>query len=260
MMPRIPRTFRLLLAGPILIGLAAFSAWSEVFECKDARGNNLYQDSPCPLKPSQRTTVPARTPDSHPNDPQKEAVRMFLLRKMACDLALPGFREESAALFKRWRNARRREVAQVESSVEYRRTLSKTKAMAAQADGRGAQEDKAIRCDDALLAEMEEQVRAVDSRFSSPDRTWQTFLRALEGANRDLAVSCLTSSALSEHEPFLRTQPREKLWKISSEFTVLEFKDDFGPFKIAVAPTPGGGERRIYFERIADGEWKIAKL
>jgi len=250
----------LLLAGPILIGLAAFSAWPEVFECKDAGGNSLYQDSPCPLEPSQRPTTPVRTRDSHPKETQREIVRMFLLRKMACDLAVPGFREESAALFKRWRNARRREITQVESSAEYRATLSKIKAAATQADGRGAQEEKAILCDDSLLNEMEEQVRPVDSRFSSPDRTWQTFLRALEGANRDLAVSCLTSSALSEHESFLRTQPREKLWKISSEFTVLEFKEDFGSYKIAVAPTPGGGERWIYFERIANGEWKIAKL
>ena len=194
-MLRLLRTSRWLLAGPILIGLGAFSAWPEIFECKDALGNSLYQDSPCPLKPSNHSTTPARTPDSHLNETRREVVRRPLLRKIACDSAVPGFREQS-----------------------------------------------------------------LDSRFSSPERTWQTFQRALEGANRDLAVSCLTSSARSEHEPPLRTQPREKLWELADELSVLQFKEDSGPYKIAVAPTPGGGERRITFQRLANGEWKIAAL
>lgn len=208
-MPRMLRTFRLLLAGPLLIGLGVFSAWPEVFECRDARGNKLYQDSPCPRKPSQRSTTPARTPDSHRNESE---------------------------------------------------TLTKIKARASQAAGRGAQRDKAVPRRESLVTETEKQVRPVDSRFSSPERTWQTFLRALEGANRDLAVSCLTSSARSTHESPLRAQPREKLWKLADEFSVLEFKEDFGPYKVAVAPITGGGEHRIYFQRLANGEWKITAL
>lgn len=208
-MPRMLKTVRLLLAGPILIGLGAFSAWPEVFECRDARGNKLYQDSPCPREPSQRSTTPSRTPDSHRNE---------------------------------------------------REILSKTKARASQADGRGAQQDEAVPRRDSLLTEREGQVRPVDSRFSSPERTWQTFLRALEGANPDLAVSCLTSSARSNHESSLRTQPREKLWKLADELSALEFKEDSGPYKIAVAPITGGGEHRLHFQRIANGEWKIAAL
>ena len=107
---------------------------------------------------------------------------------------------------------------------------------------------------------MEEQVRAVDSRFSSPERTWQTFQRALEGANRDLALSCLTSAARADHEPLLRTQPREKLWELAGELSALDFKEDSGPHQTALVPTAGGCERRITFQRLANGEWKIDAL
>ena len=254
------RTSRWLLVGPILIGLGAFSAWPEVFECKDPLGNTLYQDSPCPLKPPEPFKSPARTPAPHRNETQREDVRRLLLRKMACDSAVPGFSAESAALFKRWRILRRRVIAQVESSAEFLETLSKLKAGGSQADGRTAREDEAVYCRESLMNEMEEEVRPVDSRFSSPERTWQTFQRALEGANRDLAVSCLTSSARAEHESPLRTQPRERLWELADELSVLEFKEDSGPTKTAVAPTSGGGERRITFQHLANGEWRIAGL
>jgi hypothetical protein len=261
-MPSRLRTSRFLLVSSVLIGLGALSAWAEVYECKDSLGNSLYQDSPCPRKPSQPSTTPARTPtpNSHRNETQREDVRRLLLRKVACDSAVPRFREESAAVFKRWRTSRRRVVAQVESSAEYRDALSKATPSAPQADGRGAPEDEAVLCRDSLLTEMEDQVSSVDSRFASPERTWQTFQRALEGANRDLAVSCLTSSARSEHESPLRTQPREKLWELAEELSALEFKEDSGPYKTAIAPTTGGGERRITFQRLANGEWKIAAL
>ena len=261
-MPSLLRTSRFLLVGPILIGLGALSAWPEVYECKDALGNSLYQDSPCPRKPAPPPTTPARTPtpNSHRSETQKDDVRRLLLRKVTCDSAVPGFRDESAAVFKRWRNSRRRVVAQVESSAEYRDELSKTTAGAPRADGRGAQEDDAALCRDSLLTEMEDQVRRVDSRFSSPERTWQTFQRALEGANRDLAVSCLTSSARSEHESHLRTQPREKLWELAEELSALEFKEDSGPYQTAIAPTTAGCQRRITFQRLANGEWKIDAL
>ena len=208
-MPRMLKTFRFLLAGPLLIGLGALCAWPEVFECTDAQGNKLYQDSPCPRKPSQPSTTPAKTPD------------------------LP-------------RNKRQ--------------TLSKAKPRASQLDGGGVLQDMAVPRRDVLLTEGEKEGRPVDSRFSLAERTWQTFLRALEGANTDLAVSCLTSSARSEHESALRTQPREKLWKLADELSDLEFREDFGPYKMGVAPMTGGGEHRIYFQRTANGEWKIAAL
>jgi Domain of unknown function (DUF4124) len=259
-MRSLPRTCRWLIACPILLGLGASTAGSDVYVCKDALGNDLYQDSPCPRQPSQPPATLARTPNPPRSDAQRDDVRRLLLRKVACDSAVPGFRDESAAVFKRWRNSRRRVIAQVESSADYRETLSRITAPAPRAAGSHAPVDEADYCRDSLLTEMEEQVRPVDSRFSSPERTWQTFQRALEGANRDLAVSCLTSTARSEHESPLRTQPREKLWELASELSFLEFKENAGPTRTAVAPTTGGGERRISFQRIANGEWKIAAL
>jgi hypothetical protein len=104
-----------------------------------------------------------------------------------------------------------------------------------------------------------EPARPADPRLGSPQQTWQVFVGAMRGGDRDLAVSCLTSTALEESGPPIASLPKEALLEAANAFGRVEIGGDFGPFRTARART-NGRTKWILFERTRNGEWKIAAM
>jgi len=224
------------------LGLVLVLGWTtprvhaEIYECKDPRGNVVYQDDPC-TQESTRRVAPRRGGTTSARSPGDDTpVGTKPLTEAGCDPAPKGSGERSAEALARCQERRRRAVSRVEGSAAYRATIADTNAPPA----------------------VETPPR--DPRLLSPERTWQTYLAAMRKGDRALALACLTSSALTKSGPDIESLPLEKLREIVEVYTGLEMKGDVGPFRAARASRTNGRLKWIFFERTGDGAWKIAAI
>lgn len=99
---------------------------------------------------------------------------------------------------------------------------------------------------------------SADPRWSSPERTWQTFVAAMNDGDRPRVLECLTSSARSGFGEEIASLPPEKLRATVAVYTRLVIAGDAGPFRTARASRTTGGAKWVFFEQTPAGDWKIA--
>lgn len=97
----------------------------------------------------------------------------------------------------------------------------------------------------------------IDARWTSPQRTLQTFVGAVKAGDRALVLSCLTSSALADLGPDLEALPLQQLQATVGSFTGYVVEGDLGPFWSVRALRAGARPKWIFLERTGFGEWKI---
>jgi hypothetical protein len=98
---------------------------------------------------------------------------------------------------------------------------------------------------------------AVDARWTSPQRSLQTFVGAVKTGDRDLVLSCLTSSALADLGPDVDELPLRQLQATVGSFTGYVVEGDVGPYWSVRALREGSRPKWIFLERTGYGEWKI---
>jgi hypothetical protein len=99
--------------------------------------------------------------------------------------------------------------------------------------------------------------RSIDPRWATPESTLRTFIGAVNAGDRALAVSCLTSFALSDLGPEPDDLPLDDLRETVGSFTGYVAEGDLGPFWSIRALREGARPKWIFFERTGAGEWKI---
>lgn len=99
-----------------------------------------------------------------------------------------------------------------------------------------------------------------DVRWSSPQRALQTFVGAVKVGDRDLVLSCLTSSALADLGPNAASVPIDDLRTTVGSFTGYVVEGDLGPYWSIRALRAGTRPKWIFFERTGNGEWKIGAI
>jgi hypothetical protein len=97
-------------------------------------------------------------------------------------------------------------------------------------------------------------------RWASPDRTLQTFVGAVRSGDRALAVQCLTSSAVAELGTGVESAPWETLRRTVDAFTGFVVEGDLGPYWSIRALRGKTRPKWIFFEKSADGTWKISAI
>lgn len=100
----------------------------------------------------------------------------------------------------------------------------------------------------------------VDARWSTPEKTLETFVGAVTAGDRALVLACLTSSALADLGPDVDAIPLQKLRETVSSFVGYVAEGDLGPFWSIRAKRAGLRPKWIFFERTGTGEWKIAAI
>ena len=96
--------------------------------------------------------------------------------------------------------------------------------------------------------------------FVSPERTWRTFLAAIESGNRTGAVACLTPEALETLDTDVESFPLEELRTMVGTFTRIEDEGDLGPFWSIYGVRVKQRPKWIFFEQTESGDWKIAGI
>ena len=102
--------------------------------------------------------------------------------------------------------------------------------------------------------------RSLDGRLATPEKTLQTFVDAVKAGDRELVLSCLTSSALADLGPDPPELPMEELRQTVDSFTGYVTEGDLGPFWSIRALRYGMRPKWIFFERTGSGDWKIAAI
>ena len=90
--------------------------------------------------------------------------------------------------------------------------------------------------------------------------TWKAFVDAMSQGDRDAAVRCLTSGALSDLGPKIKAATPEALREMVAPFDRVIVEGDVGPYWSIRVLRPGARPKWVFFERTPRGEWKIAAI
>jgi hypothetical protein len=101
---------------------------------------------------------------------------------------------------------------------------------------------------------------SADPKWGSPERTLKTFIAAMKTGDRPLARACLVSEALDDLGPQLESLPDASLRSTVDRYTGFVMEGDLGPYWSIRALRGGQRPAWIFFERTADGTWKIAAI
>src|SRR5262245_3443141 len=63
-----------------------------------------------------------------------------------------------------------------------------------------------------------------DPRFTTPEKTWATFLAAMQAGEREVALDCLDEMGRRNYGDLIATEPPEFLRQISTGFTPLNWR------------------------------------
>jgi hypothetical protein len=101
---------------------------------------------------------------------------------------------------------------------------------------------------------------SADPKWGSPERTLKTFIAAMKTGDRPLARACLVAEALDDLGPQLETLPDDSLRSTVDRYTGFVMEGDLGPYWSIRALRGRQRPAWIFFERTADGNWKIAAI
>lgn len=102
--------------------------------------------------------------------------------------------------------------------------------------------------------------RTTSGPLASPEKTWRTFVAAIESGDGAAAAACLTSSALAGLGADVEPLRLDELRATVGAFTRIQVDGEIGPFWSIHARRPHRPPKWIFFERTARGEWKIAAI
>ncbi|MGE5139253.1 MAG: ankyrin repeat domain-containing protein [Rudaea sp.] len=220
---------------------------------------------------AQPRPAPAPEKEMVGNAEDLQSVAFALMYKQICDARLPGFREKYGAAYTGWRSRNAAVIAQVEGRDEFRTMSTRMEAEAAAsrpstggADARRREADeRALQtlCEGELAVQFDKTYgSAPNSRFASPEKTWENYLAALRLGDRPAAVKCLTSTARDKFLPFITQASADQLSKMGNTVKALRLTGTrFDGIVEATAVSHDGRAGPVLFENVG-GEWKISDM
>lgn len=166
-----------------------------------------------------------------------------------CRADVPGFAEQSAAVYSAWT---RRHAAVL---AEYDKLLSaKVRA------GRRGEATLPLRlCTEEWLRSIEPLARMPDPRFATVEKTWQVFMGALMTGDRATALSCMAGKAETRWKERTAALSDDDLRRVGASIRALKVQwgDDYEKEGLVADTT--NGVLGIAFRNINE-EWKIIQL
>jgi hypothetical protein len=206
-----------------------------IYECKDADGNVAYQDDPCPPAPPPKAKPKAAASG-------KEGVALKAAAKSAKLAKPPKVAPKPTETAKL--------TVTTKAPVE-------AKSPAEEKPSRASLPWAAVLPAAPPLPQRSLSSPEVDARWTSPQRSLQTFVGAVKSGDRDLVLSCLSSQALADLGPDADDLPLGRLQATVGAFTSYVVEGDVGPYWSVRALRAGARPKWIFLERTGYGEWKV---
>ena len=184
---------------------------------------------------------------------------MTMLTKHQCDLKVPGFRERSASAWSAWKSRFSRQFSEVERDANFQAALRDATAKSLSA---GSKSELEQTCTDELIEGLERAARpptAANPQMTSSKATWQRFVNALRGGDRQAAISCLTGTARAIFKPLIEQATISDLASMATVATTGVAHSKYGDFEELLIARKSGALSTVTFIRI-NGEWLIASM
>jgi hypothetical protein len=193
-----------------------------IYYCEDANGGVLIQTDPCPAPEPEPEAPPPPPPPKPKPEPKPEAPRPPV-RKAAITV---GTRMATWTLVPR---------------TDTPRTLRDL----------GPQR---------FSTSIAEAAPRTAPTYRTPERTWLAFLDAIARDDHDAATACLTPAAKSDLELSDESPALAELRTMVQGFSRIVNVGDLGPYWAIYGVREGRRPKWIFFEELAQGEWKISGI
>jgi hypothetical protein len=194
-------------------------------------------------------------------------IEMALFFKKQCDLNIPGFQQDSAELYRRWRKPREAWIEAIEKGPQFQAALDQLKSQGSAGGSRTPQQQaedlKELdnQCRGDLLDEFARVPGAApDPALATPEKAWNRYLAALRQGDRISAIACLTSTAKDKFRPILQHMTPEQMRGMADAVRSFALTGaNFGNVAEAAVSMKSGAGGIIYFENVG-GEWRISEM
>lgn len=177
--------------------------------------------------------------------------------KPVCDRMVPGFDKATAVSFAAWREQHRKDVDALEADAKFKADRD-TALVPPPADIAAAKAREIIgTCE--RVAGIFETAAPADSRFTEPERTWQTFRDALREGKRDVVFTCLAGEARSRFVGQLRAMDDDQMKRLGASIAEIRLSPRRGNFQEAVILQRNGAAGSVVFVKAGEN-WKIGQM
>lgn len=184
------------------IAMCSAPATAQIYKCKDSSSAVSYQQAPC-QGPSVEIPLSEADAKAHESAYEtklpelgEEVVFGAVFTVSICRAGMPGFEQRIARLYATWRAVRPEQVQQAEARIATNAGMTAELAGLREKAAKGLSKEEIDQferqCGEEVIEQIARSSRPPDSRFSTPQRTFDLYMQALRSADRALAVSCLT--------------------------------------------------------------------
>jgi hypothetical protein len=186
-------------------------------------------------------------PDLSTGDMEQIAEVLYL--KPICDSVKPGFSQAVAAGYTRWATERQALIASIDRSMR-----AGAPPDAKRPEPTVARKAEAAKQCDRIQRFLEHS--HPDPRFATPEKTWETYLAAMQAGQRDVALDCLDDMGRRKTGELIASESPEFLRQISTGFTALKPMRDYDGTMKVFSTTRKDMAASLVFVRMG-GEWKF---
>jgi len=252
-MHQAPRILLLALGSVLASGFGpAAAAEDEIHVCPDGNGNTVFQSYPCPEATTENVTTKAPA-SRRPSAPV--AKRPAVPVQARPHAAAPSRSSVPAATSPATPSPARPKPTAPSTARRTESTWIRVPPARAAPAVSGRKLGK--QTFPTTLGGADQPGKA---SFVSPERTWRTFLAAIENGDRTGAVACLTPGALETLDTDAESFPLEELRTMVGTFTRIENEGDLGPYWSIYGVRAKQRPKWIFFEQTETGDWKIAGI
>lgn len=188
---------------------------------------------------------------------EADIVSYGALYKPVCDALVPGFEQSTEAHYARWREQHRDEIAKVEADERFKER--QRDALRPPPSELRAAKVRQITPTCEKLANLFEASAPAEARFSSAERTWETFRGALRNAQRESLAACLFGNARRTFSGRLFAMSDDQLKRMEASIAELKLSQRNGPVHEGVILQKDGKAGTIVFVKVGEN-WKIGEM
>jgi len=186
-------------------------------------------------------------PSLSTGDMEQIAEVMYL--KPLCDSLKPGFTRAVAGGYAEWSGANQAAIASIERSLR-----AGAPRDAQRPEPTTEQKAAAAKHCDRLQRFLEHP--HPDPRFATPEKTWETYLAAMQAGQREVALDCLDDMGRRKNGELIAIESPDVLRQISAGFTPLKLMRDYDATMKVFSTTRNDIVASVVFVRVG-GEWKF---
>lgn len=185
------------------------------------------------------------------------SVSYAALYKPVCDKYVDGFTRLTAGNYAVWEGKHRKELERIHADPAFQERLER--ALKTPPEDFKATKVRQLTVTCETIARVFEHEAPAQEQFGAPERTWETFRRALSKADRAAIYACLTGNARTIFAGRLHAMSDEQLRRMNASIAELKLATNQGSYQEGLVVQKDGKAGTVVFVKTG-ANWKIADM